>query len=116
MKNEKNSPRLMWPCTTQVQQQQHNDVAQQVHEGALHEAERAHVAHLAQLQLQDFVGGGVQALGFLLGQAQALNQLDVAQAFGGGAGQGRGFGHDGLLNDLDSLAQQRSSECPAAEW
>ena len=35
----------------QIEQQHDDDVAQQVHERALHEAQRAQVAHLAQLQL-----------------------------------------------------------------
>ena len=94
----------------QVQQQQDDDVAQQVHKGALHKGEGAQVAHFAQLQFQNFVGGGVQALGFLLGQAQAFDEFDVAQALGGGAGQGRGFGHDGLLDDLDALAQHKAQD------
>src|SRR3712207_7334035 len=42
-----------------------------------------------------------------------LFRSNVAQAFGGGAGQGRRLGHNGFLDNLDALAQkqaQRSEE------
>ena len=73
----------------QVQHQEQDRGPQQVDECALDEAQAAQVAHLLQFQLQDLGGGGVQPLDLLLRQAEALHQFDIAQRFGGGAGQRR---------------------------
>ena len=81
----------------QVEHQEQDRGPQQVDAGALHEAQAAQVAHLLQFQLEDLGGGGVEAGDLLLRQAQALHQFDVAQGFGGGAGQ-RG----GLADDVSS--------------
>src|SRR5471030_2903706 len=89
----------------QVQHQEENGCPQQVDAGALHEAQAAQVADFLQLQFEDLGGGGIEARDFLLRQAQALHQFDVAQRFRGGAGQGRGFPHDVLLHFFDFAAE-----------
>src|SRR5438093_12489448 len=91
----------------QVQHQEHDARAQEIHRGALNEAEAPHVANLLQLQLQDLAGRAVEAVDFLLGETEALHELDVAERFGRGSGQRGRFSDDRFLNLLDAPAQDR---------
>src|SRR5688572_12590617 len=54
----------------QVQHQEKNARAKEVHAGALNEAEASQVFHFLQLQLQNLAGRGVQTLDFLLSQPE----------------------------------------------
>ena len=94
----------------QVEHQEHDARAQRVDDRALDEAEAADVADLLQLELQDLVGGAVEARDFLRRQAQALHQLDVPQRFGRRARQRRRLGDDRLLDHLDLLAEHRAED------
>ena len=90
--------------------------ADEVHARALHEAQAADVAHLLELELENLVGRRVEPDDLLLGEAEALHQLDVAQRLGGRAGQRGRLGDDDLLNRLDAAAEHASSARRAAEW
>ena len=92
----------------QVEHQEHDAGAQEVHRRALDEAQAAQVADLLQLELQDLARGGVQPVDLLLCEAQALHELDVAQRLGRRPGERRRLGDDHLLNLLDPPAQHRA--------
>ena len=98
------------PRVDQVQHQEHDAGAQEVDGRALHEAEAADVPHLLQLELEDLVGRRVEARDLLLRQAEALDQLDIAQRLGGRARQRRRLRDDHLLDRLDLAAQHRAQD------
>jgi hypothetical protein len=62
----------------------------------------------------DLGRGRVQPLDLLLGEAQALHELDIPERFGRGPREGRGLGHDHLLDVLDPPAQDRAQ--PPEQW
>jgi len=84
--------------------------AQRVDHGPLEEGEAADVAHLAQLQVEDPLRRPVQPVDLLPREAEALDDLDVAEALGGGAGERRGLRHDPFLDRLDPAAQGRAHD------
>ena len=94
----------------QIEHQEHDAGAQEVHRRSLDEAQAAQVADLLQLELQNLAGGAVQPRDLLLSEPETLHQLDVAQRLGGRPGQRRGFGDDHLLNLLDAPAEHRAED------
>ena len=94
----------------QVEHQEHDAGPQGIDHGALDEAEAADVADLLQLELQDLVGGAVEARDLLRRQPQALHQLDVSQRLRRRPGERRGLGDDRLLDHLDLLAEHGAQE------
>ena len=62
----------------QVQHQTENRRPQRIHARALNKAEAAKVFHLLEFQLQDFSGRVVQALDFLMSQAEALHEFNIS--------------------------------------
>src|SRR5262249_29796836 len=94
----------------QVQHQKHDAGAQEVHRGALNEAQTSHVTNLLQLQLENLVRRRVQACDLLLRQPETLHQLDISQRFGRRSREGRRLRHDDLLYLLDAPAEYRTEE------
>src|ERR1051325_10242459 len=92
----------------QVEHEEQNRRADQIDARPLDEAQTSDVANLLQLQLEDLLGRRVQPADLLFGEAEALDQLDVAQGLRGSAGESGRFGHDDLLNDLDAPAQDHA--------
>src|SRR5688572_32505316 len=62
------------------------------------------------LELQDLLGGSVQAHDFLVSEPEALHELDVAQGFRRRAGECCRLRDNHLLNCLDAAAQDPRSE------
>ena len=75
------------------------------------EAQAAEVLHLFQLELEDGSGGCIEALYFLLGEAEGFDEFDVAEALRRGPGEGGGFFDDFDLNLLDAFAEY-GAQCP----
>lgn len=111
----------------EVEQTEHNTLAQKVDKRALHKADAADAAYLLQLQPQYFDGSSIEAAYLLIRQPEALYQFYIAQAFCSAARQCGGFVHNVFLYHLYLLAedigkpakQQRTTKIdkhqPAAE-
>ena len=115
MNSEKNWPTVMRWRKIRIEHQEQNGGAQRIHERALNKAQAAQVLHFLQFELQDFARRCVQAFDFLLREAEALHQFDVAQRFGGRACERGSLGDDGLLDRLDLAAEQGTHNRRAAE-
>src|SRR5687768_5056458 len=98
----------------QVEHQQQDHRAHEVDGRALHEAEAADVAHLPQLELEDLLRRRGEPGDFLVGEPEALHELDVAQRFRRRTRQRGGFGNDLLLEHLDLAAEHRAQS--AEDW
>ena len=84
-----------------IKHEEEDAIAQRIDHRPLQEAEPTHILDLLQLELKDLVGCGIQPLDLLLGEAEALDQLDVAKRFGRRTGQRRRLRDDRLLDLLD---------------
>src|SRR5260370_23694555 len=92
----------------QIEHQKQNAGAQRVDGRPLDETQAAQVFHFLEFKLQNLSRDSVEPPHFLMRQAEALYQFNIAQRLGGGTRQRGGFGNNGLLHLLDPLAQHRA--------
>src|SRR5215472_13765146 len=85
----------------QVEHQSQNRGAQRIHRCSLNEAQAAQILHLLQLKTEDLSCRTIQALDFLLRQAEAFHEFNISQRLRSRTGQRRGLRNDHLLNLFD---------------
>src|SRR5262249_55726412 len=70
----------------EIQHESQNRRPEEVDRSALDKAEAPEIADFLQLELQDFLGCRVESPGFLLREAQALDEFDIPERFRRGPG------------------------------
>ena len=78
MNSEKNWPTEIRLREDQVQHQKQNAGAQEVDASALQKAKAADIADFLEFQLENLAGCGVEAVDFLIRQAEGFNEFDIA--------------------------------------
>ena len=92
----------------QIQQQEQNTGAQRIDRRTLDETQAAQVFHFLEFELQNLFRDAVEPHYFLMREAQALHQFNIAQRLRCRARQRGRLGNNGLLHLLDPFAEHRT--------
>ena len=98
----------------QIQHQKQNAGAECIDGRPLDETQAAQVLHFFEFELQNLFRDAIEPYHFLMREAEALHQFNIAQRLRCRARQRSGFGNNGLLHLFDPLAKHRADN--SEQW